>query len=107
MKSLNGQSTSIKRERSGSSLAVQWLGFCAFTTRGTVLVSGWATKIPQASWHGPPPQKRKGREGSSDWIEKPKPTKCCWYELTFRTTNTNLHCDVWRKKNLSPKDTAI
>lgn len=38
----------------GSSLAVQCLGFQAFTTGGTGLITGWGTKIPQAS-----PKKKK------------------------------------------------
>ena len=33
----------------GNSLAVQWLGLCAFTAKGPSSSSGWGTKIPQAS----------------------------------------------------------
>ena len=29
-------------------LVVQWLGLCAFTTKGLGLIPGWGTKIPQA-----------------------------------------------------------
>ena len=32
----------------GNSLAVQWLGLCAFTARGLGSIPGWGTKIPQA-----------------------------------------------------------
>ena len=28
-----------------NSLAVQWLGFCAFTAKGAVSIPGWGTKI--------------------------------------------------------------
>ena len=42
----------------GNSLAVQWLGRCAFTAEGRGSVPGWGTKIPQATQHSPrPPQK--------------------------------------------------
>ena len=34
----------------GNSLAVQWLGLCAFTAEGTGSIPGWGTKIPQATW---------------------------------------------------------
>ena len=40
----------------GSSLAVQWLEFCAFTAEGPGSILGWGTKIPQATWYG---QKKK------------------------------------------------
>ena len=35
----------------GNSLAVQWLGLCAFTAEGSGLIPGWGTKIPQAMQH--------------------------------------------------------
>ena len=60
-----------------------------------------AGQLRSRKLHGMPPlqkrpsqKKRKDGEGSSDWREKPKPIKCYWYEITFRNTNTNLHCDV-------------
>ena len=31
----------------GNSLAVQWLGLCAFTAKGAGLIPGWGTKILQ------------------------------------------------------------
>ena len=40
----------------GNSLAVQWLGLCAFTDKGPSSISGWGTKILQASGWG---QKKK------------------------------------------------
>ena len=30
----------------GTSLAIQWLGFCAFTAEGPRLIPRWGTKIP-------------------------------------------------------------
>ena len=41
----------------GTSLVVQWLGLYASTARGTGLIPGQGTKIPQATWHG---QKKGG-----------------------------------------------
>ena len=38
----------IKNQSQGNSLAVQWLGFCAFTAMGTGSIPGWGTKIPHA-----------------------------------------------------------
>ena len=35
-----------------TSLVVQWLGLYASTARGTGLIPGQGTKIPQATWHG-------------------------------------------------------
>ena len=35
-----------KEVDSGNSLAVQWLGLCAFTARGVGLIPGWGTRIP-------------------------------------------------------------
>ena len=40
-------------ENSGSSLAVQWLGLCAFTAMGLSSIPGQGTKIPQAEWYSP------------------------------------------------------
>ena len=40
----------------GNSLAVQGLGFSAFTAGGLGSTAGWGTKIPQALWYV---QKRK------------------------------------------------
>ena len=34
----------------GNSLAVQWLGICAFTAESPSSIPGWGTKIPQAMW---------------------------------------------------------
>ena len=36
----------------GNSLAVQWLGLCAFTAEGLGSIPGEGTKIPQATWCG-------------------------------------------------------
>ena len=36
----------------GNSLAVQWLGLCTFTAKGTGSIPGWRTKILQAMWGG-------------------------------------------------------
>ena len=37
----------LKNLTSGTSLAVQWLGLCAFTTKGSDSIPGWGTKILQ------------------------------------------------------------
>ena len=41
----------------GNSLVVQWLGLSAFTGEGPSSIPGWGTKIPQATWRGPPQKK--------------------------------------------------
>ena len=33
----------------GTSLAVQWLRFCASNARGAVSIPGWGTKLPRAT----------------------------------------------------------
>ena len=42
----------LKREKGGNSLAVQWLGIGALTAKGPGSVPGQGTKIPQATWCG-------------------------------------------------------
>ena len=42
-------------------LVVQWLGLSALTARGPGSISGWGTKIPQATQHGQ--KKKRGRGG--------------------------------------------
>ena len=42
----------LKFKKLGTSLAVQWLGLCAFTAEGKGSIPGWGTKIPRASWRG-------------------------------------------------------
>ena len=39
----------IKNAIAGSSLEVQWLGFCAFTAKGPGSIPGRGAKIPQAT----------------------------------------------------------
>ena len=41
-----------KSEDSGNTLAVQWLGLRAFTTKGAGLIPVWGTKIPRAMQRG-------------------------------------------------------
>ena len=41
-----------KHKRFGNSLAVQWLGFRAFTVEGAGSIPGLGTKILQATQHG-------------------------------------------------------
>ena len=45
----------------GNSLAIQWLGFCAFSAKGPRSGPGLRAKIPRAVWHTPfspcPPNK--------------------------------------------------
>ena len=43
----------------GTSLAVQWLGFCASTSGGPGSIPGLGTKTPQATRHSSPPLKKK------------------------------------------------
>ena len=53
----------------GNSLAVQWLGLCAFTAEVPGSITGLGTKIPQAmAW---PKKKRKGKESLwQPWIKQ-------------------------------------
>ena len=46
----------FKTQQAGNSLAVQWLGLCAFTANGVGSVPAQGTMIPQAALHG---QKKK------------------------------------------------
>ena len=46
----------------GNSLAVQWLGFRAFTAEGPGSIPGQGTKIPQATWR--PQNKNKPKHHS-------------------------------------------
>ena len=45
----NGKEFKKKKKRMyiENSLAVQWLGLCAFTAEGPGLIPGWGIKIPQ------------------------------------------------------------
>ena len=49
----------------GNSLAVQWLGPCAFTAGGPGSIPGQATKILQAAWCGQKKQKQKQKS----WVQ--------------------------------------
>ena len=42
-----------------TSLAVQWLGLCASTARGTCSIPGGSTKILHAMWYGQKKKKKK------------------------------------------------
>ena len=42
----------VKKIKIGNSLAVQWLGPCAFTAEGLGSIPGQGTKNPQAVWRG-------------------------------------------------------
>ena len=71
-----------KKKSIGNSLAVQWLGLWALTTKGLGSIPGQGIKIPQAKWHSQrknstlrPPythqygyQKKKERERERDRI---------------------------------------
>ena len=46
----------------GNSLAVQWLGPCAFTAEGPGSIPGQGTKIMQASWRGQNKNKNKNKK---------------------------------------------
>ena len=45
---------------SGTSLAVQWLRLCTSNAGGGGSIPGQGTKIPHATWHGPPPHQKRG-----------------------------------------------
>ena len=46
--SINLKKNSFKKSRIRNSLALQWLGLCAFTAEGPGSIPGWGTKIPLA-----------------------------------------------------------
>ena len=48
-------------ETTRNSLAVQWLGICAFTAEGLGSIPCWGTRIPQAARCGPPKKKTKNK----------------------------------------------
>ena len=50
----------VKDDFLGNSLAVQWLGLCAFTAKDLGLLPGWGTKIPQAEWWCSQKKKKDG-----------------------------------------------
>ena len=52
----------VKRYKLGNSLAVQWLGFCAFIAEGKSSIPGQATKILQDAQLG---QKKKVQTSSN------------------------------------------
>ena len=45
---LLGQKARAFKMFSGTSLAIQWLGLCSFTAKGSDSIPGWGTKILQA-----------------------------------------------------------
>ena len=49
--------TTVKK--GGSSLVVQWLGLCVFTTKGTGWIPGQGTKNPQPTKRGQKLKKKK------------------------------------------------
>ena len=49
----------MKKYTQGNSLAVQWLGLCAFTAEGPGSIHGWGTKITQVSECGEKKKKKK------------------------------------------------
>ena len=53
----------------GNSLAVQWLGLCAFTAEGTGSIPGWGTKMPQAAQCGQKKKKKGYFEWISNWLK--------------------------------------
>ena len=50
-----GMGVAIVNRIVGNSLVVQWLGLSAFMT----VAPGRGTKIPQAAWRSPPPNKKE------------------------------------------------
>ena len=57
----------IRIEPLGNSLAVQWLGFHAFTAENMGSIPGRGTKIPQAAWHS---QERKRKLTFRKWFSR-------------------------------------
>ena len=56
-----------RKEKTGNSLVVQWLGRCSFTAEGAGSIPGWGTKIPQAMGCG---QKKGG--GTHSLLSTPR-----------------------------------
>ena len=77
----------------GNSLAVQWLGLCAFTAEGPGSISGQGTKIPQAMQHS---QKIKKREVHSDKSLSQETEKS-------QINNLTLHLKQLEKEQTKPK----
>ena len=65
----------FKIQALGTSLAVQWLGLCAFTAEGAGSIPGWGTKVLQATWHGHKKQKQNKTKTKNNNKKKPKPKK--------------------------------
>ena len=59
----------LKPNKTGNSLAVQWLELQALTAEGLGSIPGWGTKIPQAMWHS---QRTKNKNKQT---KKPTKTK--------------------------------
>ena len=53
----------IYRNQLGTSLVVQWLGFCASTAGDIGLIPGRGTKIPHATWHVRKIEKKRKKLG--------------------------------------------
>ena len=51
-------------KKKGTSLAIRWLGLHMSTAGGTGLIPGQESKIPQAQWCAPPPQKNLCKPGT-------------------------------------------
>ena len=54
-------------KKKGTSLAIRWLGLHMSTAGGTGLIPGQESKIPQAQWCAPPPQKIYVSQAPGRW----------------------------------------
>ena len=55
----------------GNSLAVQWLGLCAFTAEGAGSIPGWELRSHSHVACPPSPPKKKGKEGNFMDVKHP------------------------------------
>ena len=118
-----------ERSQGGSSLAVQWLGLCAFASKGSGSTPGWETKLLQTWQHGQKKedtghvsqpyllvvldsplvhwkQRKKRRNACENWIPPPP---WAWYTaLTFTITAPRLsgnHPELFSLSHLSQPTT--
>ena len=83
----------------GNSLAIQWLGLQAFIAEGPGSIPGWGAKIPPATWHAPPPQRKKS--GCTDLNQAPCLFARTWGSQLWNHLNPILR--VRKDKGKIPK----
>ena len=72
--SLQSEWPSSRRIQTGSSLAIQWLGLCAFTAEGPGLISGQGTRILHATRRGQIKKKNLQTISAGEGVEKSEPS---------------------------------